>query len=288
MNTNIALDLFFVLFSYFVAFADGLFAFYYFKDKSLLTRSFILDIVATFVIYFFSLLYNNASLYDPYWSVQPVILWILWYKETQYKSILKIVFSFLPIMIWAIRLTTNWAIQRKGKKDQDWRYTNIHDSCPKLWLLTNLVAIQLIPTIIVFTALIPAFHLLFSPEDIGIFSVFGSIVSLIAVIIQFISDKQMIKFRKENAGKGLCIRNGLWKYSRHPNYFGEILFWYGVWIVQLGSTPKAYWTYIGPLVITILFTFISVPLMEEKIKNRPGYKKIQEEIPMLIPYKILF
>jgi steroid 5-alpha reductase family enzyme len=273
-----------VIASYIAACIVGYVAFAYFKDINMLRRSFIADFVATVAIWILSHVFKNASLYDPYWSVQPVMLWILWFINSSKKDTTKIIFSFVPILIWSVRLTMNWAVQWKGLGDQDWRYTKIHDFCPMIWPISNLVGIQLVPTIVVFLGMTPVYELIFNIEKASGLSAIGSILSVFSAVLQLVADVQMIKFRANNKDKKECIREGVWKYSRHPNYLGEILFWWGVWIVQFASNTNIVWAIIGPVTVTLLFIFISIPLMETKmLKSRPSYAKIQKEVSVLIP-----
>ena len=85
-----------VTISYIIAFIIGYISFLYFKEMDMILRTFIADVVATLVIWILSHIFNNASLYDPYWSVAPIAIWLLWFSETKYKTVEKIYFSFVP------------------------------------------------------------------------------------------------------------------------------------------------------------------------------------------------
>ena len=81
------------------------------------------------------------------------------------------------------------------------------------------------------------------------------------------------------------MTRGLWAYSRHPNYFGEIMFWWGIFFFGLAADFHYWWTIIGPVSVTLLFTVISIPLMEKRnLERRPDYAKVRESIPVLIPW----
>ena len=82
-----------------------------------------------------------------------------------------------------------------------------------------------------------------------------------------------------------CIDEGLWRISRHPNYFGEVTVWWGLYIMLFGLTYQFDLYILAPLSMTLLFVFISIPMLEKKIlKTRPEYKLYQEQVSMLIPY----
>jgi steroid 5-alpha reductase family enzyme len=81
------------------------------------------------------------------------------------------------------------------------------------------------------------------------------------------------------------MAEGLWAYSRHPNYFGEVTFWWGLFFFALAADTDYWWTIIGPAAITVLFTFISIPMMDKRnLARRPGYEERIKNIPALIPW----
>jgi len=94
----------------------------------------------------------------------------------------------------------------------------------------------------------------------------------------------MRAFRKQSGNKGQNMASGLWKNSRHPNYFGEIAFWWGVWLIQLSVLPSYWWTVAAPVLMTMLFVFISIPLMEKKLlASKEGYSEYIKNTSMLLP-----
>jgi steroid 5-alpha reductase family enzyme len=269
---------------YLVAFAIGGLAFFYFFNLSLILRLMIADVTATLMIWLFSLILKNASVYDPYWSVAPpvILIFVLIYLEITLN--LSIFLMIVAILVWSLRLTYNWARNWTGFKEQDWRYTLIYKKSPKLFFLTNLFGIQMMPTMIVFVQLIGAIYLMTINPSINYLIVLGFLIIIISASIQYIADQQMYNFKNLNKGEKRCIEEGLWKYSRHPNYFGEIMVWWGLYLMYFGSTLKLDFIILAPLAMTALFLFISIPMMEKKIlKTRPEYASYQKRVSMLIP-----
>jgi steroid 5-alpha reductase family enzyme len=111
-------------------------------------------------------------------------------------------------------------------------------------------------------------------------------VWLIGFIFESISDTQMAKFKKNHLNKGKLLTNGLWKYSRHPNYFGEVVQWWGIFLVALSAGTVAwYLLIIGPCVISLLIRFVSgVPLAESRMKDRVEFKHYASKTNALIPW----
>lgn len=242
----------------------------------------IADIIMTLIIFLIGSTLKNASLYDPFWSVIPLFItfvWIVLYFQSLNLSTILLVTA---ITIWAVRLTINWWKNWTGFKFQDWRYDALKEKNTKVYPLTNLFGIHLIPTLVVFLQMINVYKIL-QNSQVNIIFIIGFIISLVAPVIQYISDKQMYDFRMKNEGKKTMINVGMWQFSRHPNYFGEILFWVGIFVMFLSNSQLLSINVIYPLSMIFLFIFISIPMMENKLKNRHGYAEYKKEVSVLIP-----
>ena len=266
---------------YVIAFLGGLLSVSYLNEP-IWFEVFIFDIVMTFIIYLFSLLLKNASLYDPYWSVIPPVLMLYVMIELNAFGFLNIVMLSV-LSVWAIRLTYNWAKNFDSFKHQDWRYDLIKEKTKKLYPIANFLGIQLFPTLIVFAQMYVIIEITTRNLDLSIAALIPSLVVLISVYIQYVSDKQMYDFRQQTVKKRV-MDTGLWQYSRHPNYFGEIMVWWGMYLFYFSATMQFNFLITAPILMTMLFMFISIPMMENKIlKTRPEYKDYQANTSMLIP-----
>jgi steroid 5-alpha reductase family enzyme len=274
-----------ILIIYVIAIIIGIVVFNQLKWDNLIYKLLVADIVATVFIWLVGLILKNASLYDPYWSVAPPIILILTqlHLETSMNTIR--FFIYIGVIFWSIRLTYNWAINWSGFEEQDWRYTLIKERAPKIYLISNLFGIHLMPTIIVFIQLIGSVELLNVSSNINLLSIVGLLIMMISALTQYIADGQMRQFKKNNLNKKACIEEGLWKYSRHPNYFGEIMVWWGLYLIYFSATLTINLVLITPILMTALFIFISIPMMEKKIlKSRPEYEGYQHRVSMIIPF----
>jgi steroid 5-alpha reductase family enzyme len=111
------------------------------------------------------------------------------------------------------------------------------------------------------------------------------VVLMGAIVLAFVADEQLRVFRRDPLNQGRCIASGLWAYSRHPNYLGEIATWWGLWLFALAAGIRWWWTVVGAVSVTLLFVFLSVPMMERRaLATREGYGEYRERTPMLIPY----
>lgn len=241
----------------------------------------IADVVSTIVTFIFSLIFKNASVYDPYWSVQPIVIIYLIALGKQ-MTIGKIL-VLLAISYWGIRLTLNWGYTFKGLNHQDWRYTMLHEQTRKFYPIINFVGIHMVPTLIVYACTIPAAYMIIFSNEINIITIIGFIISIGAATLQLISDIQMQKYRKNRNGN--FIRTGLWKYSRHPNYLGEILMWWGIAIMSFSVFNDKIYLLVGALLNTLLFLFVSIPMADKRQSKKEGFETYKKETRMLFPIK---
>lgn len=238
------------------------------------------DILATIIVWAFGLLYENVSVYDPYWSVFPPIAFLLWCFYTHIWS-LPVIHILIATWYWGFRLTRNWAITFHGIAHEDWRYSQYRNNLhPALFHLVNFFGLNMVPTLVVFAAMLPGLMLYETSASANILTWLGFIICLSSATIQLIADKQIHDFRTAHPGQYCNV--GLWKHGRHPNYFGEIQFWWGIWIMY-ASLNGFNWFVCCPIAMTALFLGISIPLMEKRqLHNKPGYAEYRKRTRMLI------
>jgi steroid 5-alpha reductase family enzyme len=261
---------------------------YVFRDLNPVLMLFAADIAGTLVIFIFGRFFHNASFYDPYWSVQPLVIalfWIYGFAVGDAPGWRQIIVTTL-VFAWGLRLTFNWIRGWEGLKDEDWRYRNFRNKSGKWFWLVELTGIELIPTIMVFLgclALYPA--LAAGNHPFGVLDIIAIIITAGAIILETTADEQLKNFTRNNPGHGKIMAEGLWAYSRHPNYLGEVSFWWGLFFFALAADAGYWWTVAGPLAITLLFTIISVPMMDKRnMASRPDYKEHRKKVPALFPW----
>ena len=272
---------------YAIAFAVGLLVYRSLAGTGwhYLWQLFIADAAATVVVWFFGLLFRNVSVYDPYWSVVPPVMLTLWaFQLHSWTS--STVLLLIAVWYWGIRLTGNWAYTFKNLNSEDWRYTKYRtEQKPVVFQLINFFGLNMMPTIVVFLVMIPGFFVIEAAAQANEMSWFGFLVCVCAATLQLVSDTQRHRFAKGH--KGQICEVGLWKHGRHPNYFGEILMWWGVWLMflalSIGPSTLRDLCVIGPLLNACMFRFISVPLMEKRqLQNKPGYAEYQKRTRMFL------
>ncbi|MBQ7408231.1 MAG: DUF1295 domain-containing protein [Clostridia bacterium] len=241
----------------------------------------ICDVAATAIVFAFSLIFKNASVYDPYWSVQPIVITLA--LAAKYAFNLSSVLLILVIAFWGIRLTANWAYTFNGMNHQDWRYTMLCEKTGKFYPIVNFLGIHLFPTLVVYLCVLPAAFVIKEQAEFNPYCIIGLAVSFVATLLQLFSDMQMHKFRKLKSGG--FIRTGLWKYSRHPNYLGEILMWWGVAISSLTLLKASYFLVAGATVNTLMFLFVSIPMADKRQSRKENFNEYKKQTRMLLPVK---
>lgn len=239
------------------------------------------DIVATCVTFVFSLIFNNASVYDPYWSVQPPVILVAFAigRNLTTLGILLIV----AVSFWAIRLTMNWAYTFKNLNHQDWRYTMLKEKTGAFYPVINFVGIHMVPTLVVYACILPAVYAIVHALEGNALSVVFICLSLASATLQAVADIQMHKFRKNRTSA--FIRSGLWKNSRHPNYLGEILMWWGIALCVVCASVNAVGLLLGAVLNTLLFLFVSIPMADNRQSRKEGYREYKKQTRILLPIK---
>ena len=239
----------------------------------------IADIAATVFVFIFSVIFRNASVYDPYWSVQPMVIVLCF--ACCYKLTMATVLLIISVFYWGIRLTGNWAYTFGGLNCQDWRYTKFEKENGRLYPFISFTGIHMMPTLIVFLCTLPAVFTIRKEFHANIGSYLGAALCICATTLQLVSDTEMHRYRKSGA-HGL-IRTGLWKYSRHPNYLGEILMWWGVGIQAVSVKPEYWWLLAGAAANTVMFFTVSIPLADKRQSQKPGYAEYRASTRNLLP-----
>lgn len=259
---------------YLIATVIGVFVFIGFKNLELhdFLAVLIADVIATVFVWLMGVIFKTASMYDPYWSLQTLAIYLLLLIRNNNWNVGTILL-LVVISIYSIRLTTNFVLGFDSLSYVDWRYKMLHEKSGKLYPIVNLLGICMFPTLVVYSCSLPVIVY----AEIGSFTYFdiiGLSIVLFGVLLEFVSDIQMKRFIKTRTSKGEVINIGLWKYSRHPNYLGEILIWFGVAAVLVVS-HYAYWYLLAGAVINLLmFLFISIPMEEKHLKE---YKENYDE-----------
>ena len=256
------------------------------------------DWLLTTLIYIISVIIGNCSLIDFYWTILPLlqIYYLLTLKSTMQNlplfSSIKIILTTIIANMWGIRLTYNYIRSWVGFKFVDFRIAELIEKLPKssiiIWFVLYFEYF-IFPGLFLYFAKMPllSFMLYSDPKTFSLTNILGLMIMIFAIIYQTIADKQLYYHRNLNDRK--ILDSGVWYYSRHPNYFGEMTFWWGVFILSSEvyfNSNEILWYLCGPMGMTILFHFLTGPWMDRHLCiKRPEYKDyIKKNTSIVIPW----
>ena len=273
----------FVTVTYILAIVALVVTFEAFPDRPMLAM--LVGMLSATGVTFAASLIGNGSVFDAYWSVIPPVVFLLLLEQGGVGWTPLNISLGVVLFAWGVRLTFNWARGWTGFPHEDWRYPKLYQESPLPTWLTMLLAVEAAPTLFIWLGSLPMVAAT-SSETVGLgwLGWLALTVGLAATLIELIADEQMWRFAQTKQPGDLMDR-GLWRYSRHPNYFGELLLWLSVWLFALAADPGSGWTGIGLAAMIGLFVFISIPLLEARsLDRRPGFDAYARRTSVLVPW----
>jgi len=229
-----------------------------------------------------SLIRKRNDVADIAWGLGFVLLaWISYFISND--SGMRGLLAGTLVSIWGLRLARHIYTRNKDKKE-DYRYLSWRKEWGKWFYLRSYAQVYLLQGALLFIIVLPV--LLINKragQAPGFLDIVGVLVWLIGFFFESVGDAQLTKFIKNPLNKGRIMQGGLWKYTRHPNYFGEVTQWWGIWLIAL-SVQNGWLGIIGPITITVLILFVSgVPLLEKKYKGRTDFEEYKKRTSVFIP-----
>lgn len=256
-------------------------------DQALWLEVLVAYAASTVVVFVGSLAKRNSSMYDAYWSVGPgaVAIGLL---VTQDGLLLRRVLLTVVTLIWAVRLTGNWAYGWSGLHHEDWRYRKLQDDTGKAYWLVSFLGIHAFPSVLTYLGMLPFFAAYVSDRPIGVWDIVGVMVALAMTALEGVADLQMHRHRRRHPDGDAVMDSGVWAWSRHPNYAGEIGFWIGVAFFGLAAAPSEWWRSVGFVAMFGLFLGISIPMIEKRHHARKGaaFAAYCARVPVLVGVKV--
>ncbi len=229
----------------------------------------------------YSLIQKRNDVADIAWGAGFVVISMyLFYSQPQ-SAVATLI--YLLVTVWGMRLSVHIAA-RSQDKGEDFRYKKWREEWGKYFMIRSyfqvfvlqgfLMLIMSTPIIIAGVA---------SSKDLNMWTLLGFFMWLIGFAFEAIGDYQLTVFIKQKQNKDDIIQTGLWKYTRHPNYFGEILLWWGIFIITI-PLENSLWGIISPMTITYLLLKVSgIPLLEKKYADNPQFQAYKKRTSLLIP-----
>lgn len=235
-------------------------------------------------LYIASQIVGNGSTFDAWWSVMPpaIAIWFAIANDASDGTRRWLVVACA--LAWGIRLTANWSIGWPGLHHEDWRYQKLYRDAPMPRWLVSLTSVHLFPLVVVTLGSLPMVAAATSTgRSFGALDVIAAAVTVLGTGLEHFADVDLRRFnRTKQPGDVLDI--GLWSRSRHPNYLGEMLWWWGLFLFAVAADPGSWWMGIGALAMTIMFLTASIPMAEKRsAERRPGWAEYTARTPLLIP-----
>ena len=185
--------------------------------------------------------------------------------------------------IWGLRLAWHIHIRNKGKSE-DYRYQAWRKEWGKWFYLRSYLQVYMLQGALLFFIVIPVLLIIRKTDSyINVLDLLGLVVWLVGFFFEAVGDAQLTQFMKDPAYKGRLMQGGLWAYTRHPNYFGEVTQWWGIWLIAL-SVQNGWFGIVGPITITFLILKVScVPLLEKKMAEHPDFAEYKRRTSVFIP-----
>ncbi len=231
-----------------------------------------------------SLVQRDASLVDRMWSLMIAGPTLVYAAQTAWTSP-RAVAVLVLVLAWGVRLSA-YITWRNWGHGEDRRYQEIRARNQPHFAFKSLYLIFALQMVLAWIVSAPTLAALVGDHPFGLVDGAGIAVALVGFLFEAIGDAQMDAFKGDPANKGQVMDRGLWRYTRHPNYFGETCFWWGVWLIALGAGgASAIWTVLSPLMMTVLLLKVSgVAMLEKDIgERRPAYRDYIARTNAFIP-----
>jgi len=236
-------------------------------------------------VWLISLLKKDASIVDIFWGLGFVLIATVSSAMGDGYGPRKILIA-LPTAVWGFRLAIHIFWRNKGK-GEDFRYRAMRSRFRTRFAIMSLITVFGLQGLLMWIISLPIQMALISPlpAKLGVPDWGGASVWLIGFVFESVGDFQLALFKSDAGNRGKVMNRGLWRYTRHPNYFGDSLVWWGFFLIAL-SVPRGIWTVISPLIMTGLLMKVSgVALLEKAlIKTKPDYRDYVRKTSPFVPW----
>ncbi len=229
-----------------------------------------------------SIIKSRNDLADIAWGIGFVLLtWMSFFVSGNF-SMRGIIVGIL-VSVWGLRLATHIYMRNKNKSE-DYRYMAWRQEWGNWFYIRSFLQVYVLQGVLLFLIVIPVLFINNSAvSGLTLFDLLGFIVWSIGFFFEVLGDMQLARFIKDPNNKGKLMQSGLWAYTRHPNYFGEVTCWWGIWLIA-ATLPGGLYTIIGPLTITVLILKVSgIPMLEKKMAENPEFTEYKRRTSSFIP-----
>jgi steroid 5-alpha reductase family enzyme len=239
---------------------------------------------AMLALWVLSLALRDVSIVDVFWGLGFVMV-AYWTEAHSDGAIARAWLVTALVTVWGVRLGA-YLLWRNWRAGEDYRYQAMRRHYGRHFWLVSLVVVFGLQAVLMWVISLPVQLAVAAaaPLDLGLLDVVGTTLVIVGVALETIGDFQLARFKDDPANRGHVMDRGLWRYTRHPNYFGDAVVWWGLYCFALATRhPLAI---VSPIVMTYLLTRLSgVPLLEKRlVRTRPGYAEYVARTSGFIPW----
>ncbi|NNM05317.1 MAG: DUF1295 domain-containing protein [Gemmatimonadetes bacterium] len=236
-------------------------------------------------VWMVSIRLRDASIIDIAWGAAGALLAVSTFIMADGDPSRKLLVTGMTV-VWGSRLAIHIGVRKRGK-GEDFRYAAMRADRPETFPLRSLVTVFLFQALLIWAVSLPAQVAQISSVPVGLtlLDLAGLSIWILGFVFETVSDRQLKQFLADPRNAGKVMDQGLWKYSRHPNYFGDSLIWWGIFLVA-AATPGGWLTIVSPLIMSLLLMKISgVPMLENALaERREGYREYMERTSSFFPW----
>ncbi|MFT5036683.1 MAG: steroid 5-alpha reductase family enzyme [Candidatus Azotimanducaceae bacterium] len=235
------------------------------------------------MLFVISILVKRNDIADTAWGIGILLVAAISYAQSVEKGLLLSIVLVL-IMLWSVRLFVS-ILLRNIKKDEDYRYKNWRMQWGKWFYIRSYFQVYVLQGFLMIVVGYPAIHasVYGVSAEFGLIVMLGAVVWAVGYVFEVVGDWQLDRFIKGKPEKGTIMDRGFWKYTRHPNYFGEVTMWWGLWIM-VATLPFGYFALISPFTITFLILKVSgIPMLERSFADNPNFQAYKKRTSAFFP-----
>ena len=248
-----------------------------------LTAAALAVLVLMILTWIISILLRDAGIVDIVWGAGFVLVaWVSYITGDGNSTRSNLLMAM--VAAWGARLTIYLWVRNHGK-DEDYRYRAMRKRSGDAFAIRSFFTVFLLQGVLMWTVSLPVqLAMVPASPDVGLLGVVGVAIWGVGFFFESVGDSQLARFKADPDNEGLLFESGLWKYTRHPNYFGDFCVWWGLFLVTAETTDARY-AIIGPIVMSIFLIRISgVRLLERSLaKRKPGYEEYVARTSAFIP-----
>jgi len=236
------------------------------------------------ILWLVSLALKNASIVDIFWGAGFVLSAWLYFAFTPDGFLPRKLLLVILVTIWGLRLSTHIFLRNKGKPE-DFRYQKWREENGSIWWWKSFFQVFLLQGLLlwVISLTLLAAQFFGKVNHLTALDFVAAAVWLVGFFFESVGDYQLTRFIKNPANRGKVLSSGVWRFTRHPNYFGDSAQWWGYYLIALAA--GGWWSIISPIIMTYLLTRVSgVALLEKSLDAKPGYREYVESTSSFIPW----